>query len=74
MKLEIVSTSEQPVRQIARQARQIPDPVERLRYLRGLLRMVPRNRRWGTASWPPVVIALAALAALAAVILMWRSF
>jgi len=71
MKLEIVSRSREPVRRIAQQARQISDPVERLRHLRGLLRMVPRNRRWGLPSWPRLLMALAALATI---ILIWRAF
>jgi hypothetical protein len=76
MRLQIASTSEQPVRRIARQARQIPDPIERLRFLRGLLRIVSRRRRWDVPSWPPLIMALAALAAaiLIATVLMWKEF
>jgi len=58
----IVSTSDQPVRRIARLARQISDPIERLRYLRGLLRMVRRRRRWNVPSWRPGVMVVSALA------------
>jgi hypothetical protein len=75
LRLEIVSRSQEPVRRIAKQAGQMADPVERLRYLRGLLRMVPRNHRWGfPRSWPPVMVVLAGLATVATAILMWREF
>jgi hypothetical protein len=77
MRLEIASRNQQPVRRITRQAQQMADQIERLRYLRRWLRIVPRNNRWAIPSWPSAMTALAALAAVAAAvtaILMWREF
>jgi hypothetical protein len=61
-------------RRIVRQARQMADQLERLRYLRRLQLMIPRNNRWGVLPWPPLWAALGALATLATVLLMWREF
>ena len=74
MRREIVSRNQEPVRRIAKQARQMADQVERLRYLRSLLMMVPRNHRWGVPPWAPLMVVLAGLAALVTAILMWREF
>ena len=77
MKAEIQSRSQQSVRVIAEQARQMPDQVERLRYLQSLITIAPHHHWRGIQLWPPGKAALAivsAATALGIAILTWRAF
>ena len=71
VKQQIVSRSQEPVRRIAKQARQMADPIERLRYLHGLVMLAPRKRHWDVPWWAPATLALATLAAA---VFLWRKF
>ncbi len=46
MKLEVRSRTQESVDQIVGQARQIPDHVQRLRYLKEAVTLVPETPRW----------------------------
>ncbi len=77
MKPEIQSRGQQSVRVIAEQARQMPDQVERLRYLRSLITIAPRGHWRGIQLWPPgkaVIAVVSAATALGVAILTWRAF
>ena len=62
MQLEIRSKTEEPVAEIAGQARRIADEIERLRYLRGTVTLVPVAPRWRVWLQSPTVAAIIAAA------------
>jgi hypothetical protein len=68
MRLEVRSTIEAPVEEIASQARRIPDRVRRLRYLRESVVLAP-TRIWWLPSPKAAAIGLMALIGMA--ILIW---
>jgi hypothetical protein len=77
MRPEIKSRIHVSVHRIAKRAREMPDQVERLRYLRSAIVIDPCGNRRGIQLWPPgraamVVTAIAGLAGVA--VLIWRAF
>jgi len=77
MKPEIRSRTQEPVGVIAAQARQMPDQVERLRYLQGRITIASRINWRGIQVWPPgkaVIAVVSGATALGVAILAWRAF
>ena len=74
MRLEVRSTIREPIDQIARQAYRMPDQVQRLRYLRGLVTLSPATARWRLWARSRPAVAIGAVAILiGAAFLVWHA-
>ena len=70
MRLEVRSTIEAPVEEIASQARRIPDRVRRLRYLRESVVLAP-TKIWWTWLPSPKAATIGLMALIGTAILIW---
>ena len=71
MRLEVRSTIEAPVEEVASQARQIPDRIRRLRYLRQSVVLAPTKERSLTRLLSPEAAAIGFTALIGTAILVW---